>query len=375
MAANVASTGASAPRANPDLIGQEAAEAAMLAAWRSGRMPHAWLIGGPRGVGKATLAYRFARFALAGGGDAADGLFGASAIDTLALPPSHPVFRRVAAGGHADLVAVERQINPETKKLRGEIVVDDVRDVGQFLHLTPVEGGWRVVVVDAADEMNPNAANALLKVLEEPPRQALLLLVSHAPGRLLATIRSRCRQITLPPLAFEHVAALLDRFRPERASDDRDTLVALADGSIGRALDLADRGGVELYREMVELLERAPEVEVPAVHDFADRLARGGEDAAAGFRTAMELLSRWAGRLARRAAGADAGREIVAGEGAIETRLARGSSPDCWIATWDKINLLARRTESVNLDRRLVLIEAFLSLAEGRRERSATFLP
>ena len=375
MAASVTSTGAPAPRANPDLIGQEAAESAMLAAWRSGRMPHAWLIGGPRGVGKATLAYRFARFALAGGGEAADGLFGASAIDTLAIAPSHPVFRRVAAGGHADLSTVERQINPDTKKLRGEIVVDDVRDVGRFLHLTPVEGGWRVVIVDAADEMNPNAANALLKVLEEPPRQALLLLVSHAPGRLLATIRSRCRRLALPPLASGHVAGLLDRFWPELASDDRGALVALADGSIGRALELADRGGVELYRDMVGLLERAPEVDVPAVHEFADRLARGGEDAAAGFRTAMELLAGWTGRLARRAAGADAGKEIMTGEGAIETRLARDDGPERWIATWDKINLLARRTESVNLDRRLVLIDAFLSLADGRRGRSPTFLP
>src|SRR5512145_1755946 len=117
MSDDTAAIDAPAPRANPDLIGQAAAEAAMLAAWRSGRMPHAWLIGGPRGVGKATLAYRFARFVLAGGGDAAEGLFGASGVETLALTANHPVFRRVAAGGHADLFTLERgMIHPETGK-------------------------------------------------------------------------------------------------------------------------------------------------------------------------------------------------------------------------------------------------------------------
>lgn len=374
MTDDTAATGAPAPRANPELIGQAAAERVMLAAWRSGRMPHAWLIGGPRGVGKATLAYRFARFVLAGGGDAVGGLFGASGLDSLALPTGHSVFRHVAAGAHPDLVTVERQINPETRKLRGEIIVDDIRDAGQFLHLTPVEGGWRAVIVDAADDMNLNAANALLKALEEPPRQALLLLVCHAPGRLLATIRSRCRYLALPPLSDEHVARLLDRFRPGLAEDDRAALVALADGSIGRALDLADRGGIELYREMVALLARGPDIDVPAVYAFADGVARGGSDAAAGFRTAMELLAAWVERLARAASGASTGSEIIAGEGAVHARLAGSGGVERWIACWDKINLLARRTESLNLDRRLVLIDAIVTLADAHAPRSSTFL-
>ena len=356
-----------APRANPDLIGQGAAERALLSAWRSGRMPHAWLIGGPRGVGKATLAYRFARFALAGGGEAAGGLFGdAVAGGSLALSPTHPVFRRVAASGHSDLLTVERRVNPDTEKLRGEIVVDDVRDVAAFLHLTPVEGGWRVVVVDAADEMNPNAANALLKVLEEPPAQALLLLVSHAPGKLLPTIRSRCRQLAMPPLETRDVATLIARYRPGLADADRASLVALAEGSIGRALDLCDRGGVELYRELLDLLARAPDLDVPAVHEFANRLGRGSDEAS-GFRTAIELLSGWAARLARTAAGAPPPSEIVPGEAAIGQRLAGAAMLDRWIAVWDKIARLAGRTESANLDRKQVLLNAVLEIAETAR--------
>lgn len=353
------------PRANPDLIGQETAEQTLLSAWRSGRMPHAWLLAGPRGIGKATLAYRAARFVLAGG--EAGGLFaGPADAGSFALPSDHPVFRRVAAGGHSDLLTVERKVNPKTDKLRDEIVVDDVRDVGEFLHLTPGEGGWRVVIVDAAEEMNINAANAVLKVLEEPPRQALLLLVSHAPGRLLPTIRSRCRLLNLSPLDETQVDSLLERYRPELDPSDRSVLVTLSEGSIGRSIDLADRGGVELYKDLLTLLGHLPTLDIPAVHDFADRLGRGS-DAAASFRTAMELLQGWLTRTIKAARGSTVG-GAVAGEAASHGRL--GGSLDRWIGVWDKIGRLAARTDAVNLDRKLVLVSAFVALAAAADERS-----
>src|ERR1700757_457790 len=164
------------PHENPELIGQAAAEGSLLDAARSGRMAHAWLLAGPRGVGKATLAFRFARFLLAGSEAEAGGLFG-SGPQTLAIDPGHPVFRRVASGAHPDLRVVARGVNPKTGRLRSEIVVDDIREAIGFLRLTPSEGGWRVVIVDGAEDMNRNAANALLKVLEEPPARAILLLV------------------------------------------------------------------------------------------------------------------------------------------------------------------------------------------------------
>jgi DNA polymerase-3 subunit delta' len=161
-----------APRANPRLLGHEAAEAVLAEGMRAGRLHHAWLITGPPGVGKATLAYRFARRLFAGMPEGA----------SLALPAEDPVFRRVAVGSHADLLTVEREWDPKKKRMRGEIVVADVRRVADFLRRTPAEGGWRVVVVDGAETLNRNAENALLKVLEEPPPRAILLLACNAAG-------------------------------------------------------------------------------------------------------------------------------------------------------------------------------------------------
>ena len=245
---------APAPRSNPELLGHEAAESTLRRLFDSGRLPHALLLSGPRGIGKATLAFRFARFMLANGGGEGSpgGLFGDSGSDVggLAIAPKSGVFHRVASGGHADLLTVERAYDPRRRRLRSEIVVDNAREIGGFLRLTPAEGGWRVVIVDGADEMNRNAANALLKILEEPPRRALLLLVAHSPGRLLPTIRSRCRRFPLAPLPPEIVRRLLARYRPDLPEGQAEALTALSVGSIGRALDLAAAGGVELYESV-----------------------------------------------------------------------------------------------------------------------------
>ena len=157
----------------------------MLDALRAGRMHHAWLITGPEGVGKATLAYRFARRLLAG----------QPAEESLRLDQAHPVFRRVAAASHADLLTVERVYDDRRKRMKTQFAVDDIRRINGFMSLTPAEGGWRVAIIDGAEELNQASANALLKVLEEPPPGAILLLVCSAVGRLLPTIRSRCRRL------------------------------------------------------------------------------------------------------------------------------------------------------------------------------------
>jgi len=350
------------PRAAVDLLGHEAAEQVLLESWASGRFPSAWLICGPRGIGKATLAYRLARFILAGGGGGqGGGLFGPAAPPTsLAIPPDHPVFRRIAAQGHADLNVVERGwADDRQTKLRSEIVVEDARGVGAFLALTPAEGGWRIVIIDSADEMNRNAANAVLKVLEEPPRNAVLLLVSHSPGRLLPTIRSRCRRLTLRPLAEPLVEDLLGRSYPELAESDRRALARLGEGSIGRALGLAAGGGLDLYREMVGLLSALPRLDVPALHGFADRLAR--PEAGELYATVTELFGWWLARLVR--SGAAAGEsEVVEGEAALMARLHAAASLDQWLEVWEKINLLFARAEAVYLDRKQVVLGAFLTV-------------
>src|SRR5271169_2584658 len=253
------------PRANPDLVGHENAERELERLYRAGRLPHAILLGGPRGIGKATLAFRFARFVLTQGGP--DGVAAADFFDGkgetgLAVDPESGVFRRSAAGGHADLLTVERAWDPRRRRLRGEIVVEDTRAIAEFFRLTAAEEGWRIVIVDGAEEMNRNAANAVLKILEEPPSRALLLLVSHSPGRLLPTVRSRCRRLMLAPLAAPLVAQLLRRYRPQLDQIEAAALAAVCAGSIGRALDLADNGGLALYRSLLELLSSAPVFDV-----------------------------------------------------------------------------------------------------------------
>ncbi len=170
------------PSSNPYLIGHEDAEKTFLDAWNGQRLAHAWLICGSRGIGKSTLAYRMARFALGQGvsGKSEANLFGVNAPPTsLQMSTEHPVFRRIAAKGHGDFRAIERGWSDAKRTKRKTVIgVDDVRTVGSFLRKTPAEGGWRVVLIDAADEMNNNAANAVLKVLEEPPLRALLFLVA-----------------------------------------------------------------------------------------------------------------------------------------------------------------------------------------------------
>jgi DNA polymerase-3 subunit delta' len=331
------------PRANPDLVGHQEAEKTLLAAWASARMPHAWLIAGPRGIGKATLAYRFARFVLGGGGGG--GLFGGPP-DSLAVAANDPVFRRIAAGGHADLVTLAPgMIHPDTGKETQEIVVAQVRAAIEFLLKTSAEGGWRVLVVDGAEAMNRNAANALLKVLEEPPKNCLILLVSHSPGRLLPTIRSRCRLLTLRTLDDAQVGKLLEVHRADLDAAERAALVGLAQGSIGRAIELADRGGVELATALNALLDGLPALNIADAHAFADQVGRAGDDAAASFRVILQLLDDWIARRLR-ATPADA---------------------EPWFAAAERVHRLESATDGLNLDRKLALLTALFAV-----QRAAT---
>src|SRR5258707_1553356 len=175
------------PRETTALFGHHEAEMALLNAYRSGRIPHAWLIGGAQGIGKATLAYRMARFVLAYRNPLASDV---QRTETLGVDPSDPVTRHVAAGAHGGLLTLERTLN-DKGVMRTVITVDETRETISFFGSTAAVEGWRVCIVDTRDEVNANAANAPLKVFEEPPRQSLFPLVSHEPARVLPTIQCR----------------------------------------------------------------------------------------------------------------------------------------------------------------------------------------
>lgn len=325
-------------RATDSLLGQTEAEGEFLHAFNTGRPAHAWLITGRRGIGKATLAFRLARTILAGNApDAHD--------------PGAPLFRRVAAGGHADLLVVERAVLERTddgkpSKRRAEIAVDDVRGVREFLSKTPAEGGWRVVIIDSADQMNTNAANAVLKILEEPPSRAMLLLLAHNPGRLLPTIISRCRRLPAKPLGEEDLAELLARLRPEMSPEDRQILVQIAEGSIGRALGYLKGGGLGLYRDAVGLLENLPGLDVAGVHKLADGVAR--DKTGEAFQTVGDLMRWWVHR-------------TIDGQvrGSVS---ASAGGLDRWFEVWEKNNRLFERADSVNLDHKQVILNAFAAI-------------
>ena len=267
------------------------------------------------------------------------------------LDENHPALPRVESGAHADMLTVEiGWSDDKMTKRRTEIVVDDVRAVGTFLSMTPAEGGWRVVVIDAVDEMNRNAANALLKSLEEPPKRTVLLLVCHNPGRLLPTIRSRCRRLALAPLDDAEMTAGLAHHLPEETAERRAELVRMSAGSLGGALALARAGGDAMAAEIAALLAGWPRLDFAAIYGFAAKVAADEEK----FRLFAALLGDWIGATLRRGAGVPA---VGGAEGA-----ALAVPLDQWAEVWEKVNDLFRKAEAVNLDRRHVVLSAFHAL-------------
>jgi DNA polymerase-3 subunit delta' len=331
------------PRETQAFLGHGEAEQALLDAYRSGRIPHGWLIGGPPGIGKATLAYRMARFVLAHPDPAASAVTDAT---SLAVPPGHPVARQVAAQGHGDLLALERT-EGDTGKLRTVITVDQVRRTVSFFGSTASAGGWRICIVDTADELQqPNAVNALLKVLEEPPPQALLLLVSHAPARLLPTIRSRCRRLILRPLDEADVIRGAAQALGREAQDGTLREAAqLAEGSIGRAVSLLSGPVLALRQRVGALLDRLPGLDPQALHGIGDAIGGSEPQKLENF---VDSVNAWlAARLE------EPGRNTY-----DRFRLAEA---------WDRINTAARDAGTYNLERKSLVFRVFGWLAEAAR--------
>ena len=331
------SAGAPTPRDNPDLYGHDAAIATLERALASGRLAHGWLLSGPPGIGKATLAFRFARALLAGTG----------AVESrLRVAPDHPVFRQVAQGSHPDLRVLEAEADPRTGRMRSEITVDIVRAATASLRMTAAADGPRVAVIDGAEILNRSAANALLKTLEEPPPRAVLLLVSHRPGALPATIRSRCAKLRLQPLENATIERALASLLPDLDDQERTALTLLARGSIGRALAMAEGGQLASYRRLAGGLAAAHDP--GALDELSSEFARLAERS--GTAGALALIQELLGRVIAAGAGR-LGPNVFDGEAETLRKLAAGRPLDRWARLWEKVAHLAAATDGLNLDR------------------------
>ena len=346
------------PRENHRLFGHEEAEQRFIQEFAAGKTHHAYLMTGPKGIGKATLAYRFARHILATGAVSAKAieqtqgfsLFGdepaPAAPISLDAGPEDAMFRRIAAGSHTDLLTLAPAYDKKKDAEKNQISVDDARKVPDFLSLTPAEGDWRVVIVDAVDQLNTNAANALLKILEEPPAQSILLLVCHEPAAILPTIKSRCRKFALAePSRADFDKALL-AVAPGIDPSEYGALHALSGGSPGQAITLAGQGGSKWFEQWLSVLQ--PDASAAARQKFIDSaVAQKSPEAwraiLHGWHVAITRISLWPHI---------AGAEIVAGEGARIASIAESMPTELRMQWLARARHLIAATDIFNLDKR-----------------------
>jgi DNA polymerase-3 subunit delta' len=329
--------------------GQTGPEQALLEAFRSGKLHHAWLLTGPEGIGKATLAYRFARFLLANPDPT---LPAAQRATDLSVPADHPVVGQVARMSHQDMNVIRRGLTKDGKSLRAEIAVEDVRDGLGIFRVTAGAGGWRVVIVDAADDLNRASANALLKMLEEPPQRAIFLLIAHQPGSLLPTIRSRCRVLRIPPLSEASIRTGLGKFT--EASPNLIAEAARASGgSLRHALGLLDAATGNIRREAQKLLEDPTHQDPKAAMALFEKT--NGKTGTAAFEIILSMVETHLHAAVRNGIAAQVPPAALAARAEL----------------WEKLRRSARDVEAYNLDRRPLLLSVFSELAEiERRSRS-----
>ncbi len=353
--------GAPHPRETAKLMGQGKAEAAFLQAYNSGRLHHAWLVTGPRGVGKATLAWKLARFLLAEPADDGMSMFGDETKPTsVDISPDHPVTHRMAALSEPRLFLLRRAWDEKAKKLKSVITVDEARKLRNFFALSATDGGRRVVIVDTADEMNPSAANALLKLLEEPPERTTLFLISHQPSRLLPTIRSRCRELRCAPLSPEDMSEALTNAGAEPAGNPV-ALAALSGGSVGEAFRLTNLGGLETYQEIVNLIGTSPQLDRSRTLRLAESIVGKGKEPR--YDLLLGLMDLFLARLARTGVAGPHMIEAANGEAALMTRLASTAyAGRQWAELQQELGARVRHRKAVNLHPAALILDMVLKI-------------
>ena len=324
------------PREQTQFKGHERAEALFLEALASSRMHHGWLLCGPKGVGKASFAYRAARFLLKYGFDVPQ------KIEAMALEKEDPVFRQTRALSHPDLLVLESQ----TAAGLPSIKLDHVLKARDFFSKKAGLGGWRVCIIDAADEMNLHAANGILKILEEPPPQSLFLLVAHRPQQILPTIRSRCRTLTFRPLEKEALMAILRLHSPSSEEEERRAACDFAKGAPGAALEYLLHEGQALHEIAERFLDSLPNAQASFIHEISARFAR--KEKAQDCSLFLDILSE---KILQRGEGEDS----------LWTR-------DSQLRLWEKTNSISSDIEKINMNRaQAVLNICFLFAEEAKR--------
>ena len=361
--------GAPHPSETPQLFGQSRAEADFIEAFSTGRMHSGWLITGPQGVGKATLAWRMAAFLLSQPLVAADDMFGAPPSPTsLDLDEDHPDMRLIRSGAHPRLFTLRRAWDEKGDKLKSVITVDEVRKLKNFFGMSATDGGRRVVIVDPADEMNVNAANAILKLLEEPPADAIILMLSHQPSRLLPTIRSRCRELRCGLLNAEHMTAALAQ--AEIHTDAGEALTALSGGSVGEAIRLTNLDGLNVYSDLVSLFSGLPRIDRPRAINMADKCV--GKAGTTRFALTLDLIDKFLIRTAR--AGLQGPPNIQAARGEAQL-LAKLSPTDFaarrWAQVAQDVSERIRHGKAVNLDPAALILDTLFMIEKAALDVAA----
>ncbi|MDG1377372.1 MAG: DNA polymerase III subunit delta' [Yoonia sp.] len=361
--------GAPHPRETHTLFGQARAEADFLDAYNTGRLHSGWLITGPRGVGKATLAWKIATFLLAE--QTGGGFFGEEppAATALTVASENRDARLVQSGAHPRLSVVRRPYNHDTKKLRQEITVDAVRGLKDFFHMSSADGGRRVVIVDAADEMNRNAANAILKELEEPPARTTLLLIAHQPSRLLPTIRSRCRELRCGRLETDDLHSALAQAGFD--IDNTESLAALSGGSAGDAIKLLHHDGLALYAELVRLFEGAPRIDRISALRLADACAARGAEMRYGL--TLDLIDHFLARAARAGLFGEPHSQGAPHEARLLARLSpNDTAARAWAELQQNLSERVRHGKAVNLDPASLILDMIFKIEETARRVAQT---
>ncbi len=338
------------PKDNPYLVGHEEAEKFILESWRNHKLHQALLISGEKGIGKATLAYRIARFLLQADESKRD------TYKTLEVSPNNKVFKQISSGSHPDFKIVERDyIKTDRQKIikaiqngnymsdeelnelkkSAEIVVDDVRRVNEFLAHSSADNNWRIVLIDSVDEMNRSSANAMLKILEEPPHKTLMILISHNPEILLPTIRSRCAKLPLKPLSDNLTASLLRRYRPELSESEIKKICQMARGSIGKAISYADGEAANFYAQLTDIATLGNNFKIASMLKFCT--VASGE---CNYELFKELVLKFLLEKAR-----------------------CGQKVDSYAEMFDKATKIFKETEVLNLDKKQAITDIMIGIA------------